>query len=92
MKRTVFQVDSFSEAGKNDSQTEVGHFTSSHPKRFNIVWHGSSISLTPPNTVLPPQEKAKDNFNSLFETNNSRDRRLVVTTASHYNTRAGMAH
>lgn len=91
MKRTIFQVDSFSEVGKNDSQTEVGHF-SSRPKRFDIVWHGFHISLTSPNTVLPPQEKARDNFNSLFETNNSRDRRLVVTTASHYNTRAGMAH
>lgn len=66
--------------------------TSSPLKSFEAVWHWSPISLAAPDAALPPPEKAKDNFNSLFETNNSRDRRLVVTTASHYNTRVGMAH
>lgn len=82
----------FSELGKNDSQPVVGHLTSLHLERSEVVQHCSSISLTSPYTALPPPVKAEDNFNSLFETNNSRDRRLVVTTASHYNTRAGMAH
>lgn len=79
-------MDSFNEMDKNDSQPAVGHLTL-HLERSEVVQHCSTISFTPQNIALPPQEKAKDNFNSLFETNNFRDRRLVVTTASHYNTR-----
>lgn len=70
----------------------MGHLNSLYfegPEVIQCCW---STLLSPPNITPPPPEKAKVNFNSLFETNNFRDRKLVVTTASHYNTRAGMAH
>lgn len=62
------------------------HLTCLHLERFDVIQCCSSISIT------QKRQKTKDNFNSLFETNNFRDRRLVVTTAFHYNTRVGMAH